>query len=272
MKKQWTVINRFIFAFLALAIGFSLLPAKSFAATALVNKTVEYGTTTKFEGYFVSPKNAKKNTPGILMIHNWKGVTAETKKQADRFASLGYHVFAADIYGKGIRPTEAKDAGAQATIYKTDRKLFRERILLGMDELVKLQGNDQVVVAGYCFGGTAAIEAARSGAKILAAISFHGGLDSPIPADGKNIKGKVLALHGAIDPYETAADLVAFEKEMQDSNVDYQLVKYGGAVHSFTELGAGTDITKGAAYNEAADRRSFAAADDFLKEVFAKTK
>ena len=140
-----------------------------------------------------------------------------------------------------------------------------------MDELLKLQSNDQVVVAGYCFGGTGAIEAARSGAKILGAISFHGGLDSPTPADGKNIKGKVLALHGAIDPYEPAADLVAFEKEMQDNKVDYQLVKYGGAVHSFTELGAGNDITKGAAYNEAADKRSFAAAESFLKEVFSKT-
>ena len=144
MKKKWTATTSYFFAISALAISFSLLPAKSFAATPLVNKTVEYGTTTKFEGYFVSPKAAKKNTPGILMIHNWKGVTEETKKQADRFASLGYHVFAADIYGKGVRPTEAKDAGAQATIYKTDRKLFRERIRLGMDELIKLQGNDQI--------------------------------------------------------------------------------------------------------------------------------
>ena len=272
MKKKWTATTSYFFAISALAISFSLLPAKSFAATPLVNKTVEYGTTTKFEGYFVSPKAAKKNTPGILMIHNWKGVTEETKKQADRFASLGYHVFAADIYGKGVRPTEAKDAGAQATIYKTDRKLFRERIRLGMDELIKLQGNDQIVVAGYCFGGTAAIEAARSGAKILGAISFHGGLDSPTPADGKNIKGKVLALHGAIDPYVPAAELAAFEKEMEDSNVDYQLVKYGGAVHSFTELGAGTDNSKGAAYNDTADKRSFAAAADFLKEAFTKAK
>lgn len=256
----------------ALLFCVGTLPAKSFAAVGLVSKTVEYGTGTKFEGYFVSPKGANKNAPGILMIHNWKGVTEETKKQADRFASLGYHVFAADIYGKGVRPTDAKDAGVQATIYKTDRKLFRDRIRLGMDELVKLQGNEKVVVAGYCFGGTAAIEAARSGAKIAGAISFHGGLDSPTPADGKNISGKVLAFHGALDPYVSAADLAAFEKEMQDSKIDYQLVKYGGAVHSFTEVAAGTDITKGAAYNEAADKRSFAAAETFLKEVFTKTK
>ena len=271
MKKNWTAIASYIVVS-ALVFCTGILPVKSFAANALVSKTVEYGSATKFEGYFVSPKGAKKNAPGILMIHNWKGVTEETKKQADRFAQLGYHVFAADIYGKGVRPTEAKDAGAQATIYKTDRKLFRDRIRLGMEELVKLQGNDQVVVAGYCFGGTAAIEAARSGAKIAGAISFHGGLDSPTPADGKNINGKILALHGAIDPYVSAADLAAFEKEMQDSKVDYQLIKYGGAVHSFTELAAGTDIAKGAAYNEAADKRSFAIAEDFLKEAFAKTK
>ncbi len=252
--------------------GLSVAPTTTQAAVALTKKIVEYGTTTKFEGYFVTAKNTKKNAPGILMIHNWKGITDETKTQADRFAALGYNVFAADIYGKGVRPTEAKEAGATATIYKTDRKLFRERIALGMDELLKLQGTDQVVVAGYCFGGTGAIEAARAGAKIVGAISFHGGLDSPTPADGINIKGKVLALHGAIDPYVPPAELAAFEKEMQDNKVDYQLVKYGTAVHSFTEVGAGTDNSKGAAYNAEADKRSFAAADDFLKEVFSKKK
>ncbi len=203
-----------------LVFGLSVAPSTTQAAVALTKKTVEYGTTTKFEGYFVTAKNAKKNAPGILMIHNWKGITDETKTQADRFAALGYNVFAADIYGKGVRPSEAK-------------------------------------------------EAARAGAKIVGAISFHGGLDSPTPADGKNIKGKVLALHGAIDPYVSPAELAAFEKEMQDSKVDYQLVKYGSAVHSFTEVGAGTDNSKGAAYNAEADRRSFAAAEDFLKEVFS---
>lgn len=240
------------------------------AAAPLTKKTVEYGTTTKLEGYFVGPKAAKKNTPGIILIHNWMGVSDETKSQADRFASLGYNVFAADIYGKGVRPTEPKVAGETATIYKTDRKLFRERINLAMDEFRKMQGTDQIVVAGYCFGGTGALEAARSGAKIKGAISFHGGLDSPTPTDGKNITAKVLALHGAIDPYVSATDLAAFEKEMQDSKVDYQLIKYGGVVHSFTDKTSGTDITKGAAYNAVADQRSFASASEFLKEVFAQ--
>ncbi len=263
MKSFLKVLITRFFPVLFIAIpGFGAIP--------LTKKTVEYGTATKLEGYFVGPKAAKKNTPGIVLIHNWMGLSEETKSQADRFASLGYNVFAADIYGKGVRPTEAKTAGETATIYKTDRKLFRERITLAMDELRKLQGGDEIAVAGYCFGGTGAIEAARSGAKIKAAISFHGGLDSPSPADGKNITAKVLALHGAIDPHVSATDLAAFEKEMQDSKVDYQLVKYGGVVHSFTDKSAGTDISKGAAYNAVADQRSFATAEDFLKDAFAK--
>ncbi len=98
-------------------------------------------------------------------------------------------------------------------------------------------------------------------------MSFHGGLDSPTPADGAQIKAKVLALHGAIDPYVPAAEVAAFESEMQKFGVDYELVKYGGAVHSFTDFGAGTDNSKGAAYNANADARSFERAKDFLAEA-----
>ena len=128
--------------------------------------------------------------------------------------------------------------------------------------------NDEKLAAiGYCFGGTSVIELARTGAPILAVVSFHGGLDSPTPADGKNIKAKILALHGADDPFEKPEDLLAFENEMRESKVDWQLIKYGGAVHSFTEKAAGNDNSKGAAYNERADRR---AVND-MKDMFAET-
>lgn len=244
-------------------------------AQNLTSKTVEYGPAgQKFVGYTTAPMNLKKSTPGILIIHNWMGLTDETKKQADRFAKLGYVVFAADIYGKDQGPKDVKAAGALAGKYKADRKLFRERLNLALTELKKQKNVDgkQLVVAGYCFGGTGALELVRSGADIVAAISFHGGLDSPTPADGKNIKAKVLALHGAIDPFVSATDVNAFEDEMKNNNIDYQLVKYGNAVHSFTEIGAGNDNSKGAAYNESSDRRSFVAADNFLKENFKFVK
>ncbi len=255
-----------------LLVGCTLLfSVMTLADADISKKTVVYSSgNTKFEGFVVFPKKNRKAMPGILMVHNWKGVTDETVKQAERFAKLGFTVFTADIYGQGVRPKDTKEAGAQAGIYKKDRKLFRERLNLALDQLKKIDGVDanKLAVVGYCFGGTGALELARSGAPVSAVISFHGGLDSPAPADGKNIKGHVLALHGAIDPFVPAADVSAFEDEMKNNKIDYQLVKYGGTVHSFTEVAAGKDATQGAAYNENSDLRSFQAADNFLFEIF----
>lgn len=234
-------------------------------------KTIKYSQDKlNFEGLFFPA--AKKNAPGIVILHNWLGVTAETEKQALRFQKLGYNVFAADLFGAGVRPSNPQDAGALTSKYKADRKLLRERVSLAIKELSHQPGVDasKMAVIGYCFGGTAAIEAGRSGENLKAIISFHGGLDSPTPEDGAHIKAKVLALHGAIDPYVSAKDVAAFENEMQTNKVDYELIKYSGTVHSFTDVGAGTDITKGAAYNAESDEKSFARAKDFLAEAFKK--
>ncbi len=260
-----------MFKKIVLSIATAIISAGSVAhAAGVKSQTVEYGATEKFEGYLVAPAGKKGPLPAILVIHNWMGLTTETKKQADRLAALGYVVFAADIYGKGQRPKDGTEAGQFATKYKTDRKLFRERLNLGLARLLeeKNVNKDKVAAAGYCFGGTGAIELARSGAAIVGVVSFHGGLDSPTPTDGQNIKAKILAHHGAIDPYVAEKDVAAFENEMKTYKVDYQLIKYSGTVHSFTEKAAGDDITKGAAYNEASDRRSFAATQNFLKEIF----
>lgn len=262
-------------AALLFVLPFSHSTAVLAAETETVKKEITYSKgATQFQGYVVTPKNVKKGNPGILMVHNWMGVTAETVHQAERFAQLGYTVFTADIYGKGVRPKDSAAAGTQAGVYKKDRKLFRERLNLALDQLKKVDGVDtsKLAVVGYCFGGTGAIELARSGAPVSAVISFHGSLDSPKATDGTNIKGHVLALHGAIDPYVAPADVEAFENEMKSNKVDYQLVKYGGTVHSFTEVAAGTDISKGAAYNETSDKRSFLAAENFLNEIFTTVK
>ena len=126
----------------------------------------------------------------------------------------------------------------------------------------------RVAAIGYCFGGTTVIELARSGAELNGVVSFHGGLDSPTPADGKNIKCPILACHGADDPFEKPEDLAAFEKEMRDAKVDWRLIKYGGAVHAFTQPMAGNDNSKGAAYNEKADKRSWEDMKLFFAEIF----
>jgi len=240
------------------------------AQAKLVTKTVEYnqGDTT-LEGYLAYDDSFSGKRPGVLVVHQWLGLTDYEENRAVMLANLGYVAFCADIYGKGIRPQSLKEAGTEATKYKTDRALLRLRVNAGLDELKKnpLVYKARVAAIGYCFGGTTVIELARSGAELNGIVSFHGGLDSLTPADGKHIKCKVLVCHGADDPFETPEDLAAFEKEMRDAYVDWRLIKYGGAVHSFTQPMA-NDNPPGAKYNARADKRSWVDMKSFFTEIF----
>ncbi len=249
-----------------------LLAAFAMAAHAELRETaVEYkqGDTT-LEGWLVTDAAAKGQRPGVLVVHQWKGLGDYEKRRAHMLAKLGYTVLAVDIYGKGVRPANAADAGALAGKYKSDRALLRARVLAGLELLKKNAQVDpkRIAAIGYCFGGTTALELARSGAEVAGVVSFHGGLSSSAPEDAKNIKCKVLALHGADDPFVKSEEVLGFAEEMRDAKVDWQLVAYGGAVHSFTDFGAGNDNSKGAAYNEKADQRSWAAMKDFFSEIF----
>lgn len=223
-----------------------------------------------FEGYLAAPKDAKGKLPAVLICHQWMGHSDYERRRAEQTARLGYVAFALDIYGKGVRPKDVPEAAKTATGYKNDRALLRTRALGGLEALKRhsLVDPKKIAVQGYCFGGTTALEVARSGAEVLGAVSFHGDLSSPAPDDAKRIKGKVLALHGADDPFVPPAQVAAFEEEMRKGGVDWQLVAYGGAVHSFTLKHAGNDNSKGSAYNEKADLRSWEAYKDFLAEIF----
>jgi dienelactone hydrolase len=254
----------------AAALGLLVTTARA----EIVTRTVEYKQgDTVLEGFLAYDGAGPARKPGVLVVHDWLGVSADTRKRAEQLAKMGYVAFAADIYGKGVRPASGKEAGPLAGKFKADRQLLRARVVAGFDELARQPNVDpnRIAAIGYCFGGTTVIELARAGASTVAVVSFHGGLDSPTPADGKNIKGKVLALHGADDPFVSAADLAAFEQEMRSNGVDWQLVKYGGAVHSFTIVGAGNDNSKGAAYNASADRRSWKAMEDLFAEVLTRS-
>lgn len=234
-------------------------------------ETIEYkaGETT-CEGMLVWDDKLSARRPGVLIAHQWKGLTDYEKKRAEMLAQLGYAVFCADVYGKGVRATNPKDAGALASKYKGDRPLLRERINAALATFRKQASvkPEQVAAIGYCFGGTTVLELARSGADVKGVVSFHGGLGSPTPADARNIKTKVLVLHGADDPNVPPAEVESFAKEMRDAKVDWQLVAYGNAVHSFTDWNAGDDNSKGVAYNKAADERSWQAMKDFFGELF----
>lgn len=221
---------------------------------------------------FVAWDSAKadKAMPGILVVHQWMGLTDYEKGRCRQLAELGYVAFALDVYGKGIRPNNPQDAAKQAGIYKTDRELYRRRLNLGLDQL-KAQtavSKNQIAAIGYCFGGTGVLELARSGAEISGVVSFHGGLDSPQPEAGKNIKCRILVCHGADDPFVPAKDIEAFKAELNAAKVDWQMDIYSGAVHSFTQPMAGNDNSRGAAYNAKADRRSWTAMNSFFSELF----
>lgn len=243
------------------------------ARAQLHTETVEYkdGGTILEGSLAYDDSTAKGKRPAVLVVHQWLGLGDYEKKRAEMLAKLGYVVFAADIYGKGVRAKDAAEAGALAGKYRNgDRTLLRQRANAALAVLEKNERTDtkRVAAIGYCFGGTTVLEMARSGAEIAGVVSFHGGLDSLKPEDGKNIKCKVLVCHGADDPYNSAENVTAFENEMRSAKVDWQMIKYGGAVHSFTDWGAGSDNSTGAAYNEKADKRSWEDMKVFFAEIF----
>lgn len=223
------------------------------------------------EGWLSVDEASPGKKPGVLVVHDWMGLgTRFARDRAEDLARLGYVAFAADIYGKGIRPANPKEAGEQAMKYKSDRTLLRARARAGLDVLAgqELVDPRRLAAIGYCFGGMAVLELARSGAPVAGVVSFHGSLDTPQPADARNIKGKVLVLHGADDPHVPAKDVAAFQDEMRAAGADWQFISYGGAVHAFSNPDAGSDNSKGAAYHEKASRRSWEAMKAFFGEIF----
>lgn len=222
----------------------------------------------KLNGFAAIPKQSNKDNPGILILPAWKGISNHSKEVANKLAGMGYHAFIADIYGEGNYPKDTKEAGEQSGCYKKNYKEYQKRISLALQELIKAGANaDKIVVIGYCFGGTGALEAARGSMNVQGVVSFHGGLGKSPERNNDAITTKVLVLHGAEDPHVSESDIESFYKEMRDGNADWQMIYYANAVHAFTEKEAGNDPSKGAAYNEKADRRSWEHFLLFLKDT-----
>lgn len=234
------------------------------AQATVVTKKIEYkqGDAT-LEGYLAYDDAKTGSRPGILIVHDWNGLDEYEEMRARQLAELGYVAFAADIYGKGVRPKNAQESGAEAGKYRSNPALFRARLQAGIDELRKQQSVDtkKVAAIGYCFGGGGVLELARSGADVTGVVSFHGALGTTMPAKAGDVKAKVMVIHAAQDPSCPRELFDKFLDEMKDAKVDYQTVVYNLNVHPFTVVG-------GPSYDATADRRSWAAMKTFFDEIF----
>ena len=241
------------------------------AQAAIKSEPIQYKQGDKtFEGviYFDDADNTPRR--GVMVCHEWWGLNDYAKARAQQLAQMGYVAMAVDMYGKGVLAKDMEEAGKLATALKDDRATLRARINAALAAFRTRKEVDpkKIAAIGYCFGGTTALELARSGADVLGVVSFHGGLSTPTPEDAKNIKTKILCCAGDLDPFVKLEEVHEFIQEMQDAKVDYQINLYSGAVHGFTNPNNGNDPEKGVAYNAQADHRSWEAMKAFFAEIF----
>lgn len=235
----------------------------------LINQTLEYNDgETLLTGALYCDESQQNKLPGILLIHGGAGLDDHAREQAQRWAALGYVVLACDMYGDGVTGDRQRIMTSVRAL-RDDPAMLVRRARAGLDALKDWPGTDgRFAAVGFCFGGMAALALARSGERIAGAVSIHGSLKTPTPAQPHAIRAKILICHGASDPHVPPADVAAFTQEMEDARADWQLIMYGSALHGFTHRHAQAGATPGVAYDERADRRSFAAAGRFLTDAF----
>jgi dienelactone hydrolase len=215
----------------------------------------------KYEGYLATP------TPGaplIFLIHDWDGLTDYEVKRSEMLATLGYSVFALDLFGAGVRPVEVSVMQQLTTeLYKDRKKMLK--LLQSAYDIAKSKGLnvDNAVAMGYCFGGAAALEFARSGVDLKGFVTFHGGLTTPEGQDYSKTKGKLLILHGSADKFVSLDEFAKLAAELEAKGVSHEMITYSGAPHAFTVFGAES-------YREDADRKSWLRFTEYLKETLGK--
>ncbi len=254
-----------IYSYRSLLLGTSLGITTlmiSQTASAITTKDILYKLDNQsYQGYYA--KADKANAPFILLIHDWDGLTDYEKKRADMLAEEGYNVLAADMFGTGVRPTTMEDKKRLTSALYEDRKKMR-RLLQEALNVGQQQGNDvrKGVTMGYCFGGSVALELARSGFAQKAFVPFHGGLETPASQTYDKTQGEILVFHGTADEAVPLEDFMALAKTLEASKVPNEMITYSGAVHAFT------DFNNPDRYNERADKRSWIRYLDFLKNTY----
>ncbi len=248
-----------------------ILMAATVGHSKIVTQNVPYQHNgTEFEGYLAYDDAVTGKRPGVLVVHEFWGLNDFAKDRTVKVAELGYVALAVDMYGKG-KVTQDPDEARHLASHVRSTPLMRERAQAGLKILAQQKQVDsgRLAAMGFCFGGTTVLELAYSGADLRGVASFHGGLTAPKPEEGKQIKASILVLHGADDPMIKAEEIAAFQGAMREAKADWQMVLFGGAVHSFTNPGA-SDLSRGVAYHARTAARSFKYLEIFLKEIFSR--
>ena len=243
---------------------------------AVVGKPVEYsadGVTLK--GYIAYDDTFKDRRPGVIVVHEWWGHNAYARKRADMLAKLGYVALAVDMYGDGKQANHPDDAGKFSSEVMKNMPAMKARFMAAMDLLKQNEAIDptRIGAIGYCFGGGVVLNMARQGADLKGVVSFHGSLATSANAEKGNVKASILACNGADDKFISAEDIKNFKAEMKAAGADFKFVNYPGAIHSFTNPGStemGKKFNLPLAYNEKADKKSWADMQEFFKRVFKK--
>ena len=214
---------------------------------------------TGFQGNYYKGLNGKA---GIVIFHQWMGLSNHEKDVAERLNKLGYTVLAADVYGKGKIPADRAQAKKTATSFYSSRLKLRNHANAAFQKLVSLSGikENKIFAIGYCFGGSTVLELGRSGTETAGIVSLHGGLANPNPGDDAKIKGKILILHGAEDKAVSMKDVNASIQNLRKYKKDWSLHIFSDAVHGFTHR---HDRKR---YNKKADNRSWEIMLNFFRE------
>ncbi len=262
------------FAVLSVLLSAGLCPGFAAAATKATPLEWKVGQDT-FAGVLVYDDADGDRRPGLVMVPNWMGVTDEAIERAKAVAGDDYVVLVADVYGKGNRPKDSGEAGKLAgSLRGEDRSALRARMQAAVDTLKAQAGTaplqvDRIGAFGFCFGGSAALELARGGADVAGVVSLHGGLAPGAKSTtAAKIAAPVLVLNGADDKAVGDAEILAFEREMDNAGADWQFVDFSGAVHCFAEPSAGNDPASNCRYDARAAKRAYRMMDDFFDEVF----
>lgn len=212
--------------------------------------------------------------PALLLVHEWWGLNEFARDRAMALAREGYIVLVVDLYGDRRTVGDPKEAAALAGAYYADRAKFRTALSAALDTLRARRDVDtaRIGALGFCFGGSAVLEAARGGLPLRAVASFHGGLKTDRPAGADMVKGRILVLHGGADPNVPMDEVAAFAREMEAARAEYSIEIYGNAVHAFMNPAAGKDPSRGTAYDEEAAKAAWQAFERFLVQTGMKPR